>query len=493
MAPATYLPSYLPIILERGDLTQLAVDAIVNAANPTLLGGGGVDGAIHDAAGPELLAECSTLGGCSVGDAKLTAGYRLPARHVIHAVGPIWRGGDHGEADLLASAYRRSLELAVAHGLRTVAFPAISCGVYGYPHAQAAEVAARAVRDFILAHPGALSGVYLVAFDDDTAAAIADALAELGAYERIIGGLLGLIVGDALGVPVEFFRREALDRAPLLDMIGHGTHDQPPGTWSDDSSLTLATAASLTSSRAIDPEDMMRRFADWLERGEWSAHGEVFDVGITTAESIKRYLSGAPAPWGGGGEMDNGNGALMRIFPLACALRRATAAQLIERAGEVSALTHAHPRSRLCCAYFCLVVRAIFRGGGLLSAMNEPPPPRSRPLCPRARPPSSRGSSTPACSTPRASRSAAAATSSIASRPASGRPTATKASAPPSWPRSTSARTPTPPARSPARSRAPSTAARRSRAAGSKPSPAAPSCSPSPSAWPRSNALASCT
>ncbi|MBK8262265.1 MAG: O-acetyl-ADP-ribose deacetylase [Nannocystis sp.] len=371
MAPATYLPSYLPIILERGDLTQLAVDAIVNAAGPTLLGGGGVDGAIHDAAGPELLAECSTLGGCAVGDAKLTAGYRLPARHVIHAVGPIWRGGDHGEADLLASAYRRSLELAVAHGLRTVAFPAISCGVYGYPHAQAAEVAARAVRDFILAHPGALSGVYLVAFDDAAAAAIAAALAELGAYERIIGGLLGLIVGDALGVPVEFFRREALDRAPLLDMIGHGTHDQPPGTWSDDSSLTLATAASLTSSRTIDPEDMMRRFADWLERGEWSAHGEVFDVGITTAESIKRYLSGAPAPWGGGGEMDNGNGALMRIFPLACALRRATAAQLIERAGEVSALTHAHPRSRLCCAYFCLVVRAVFRGGGLLSAMNE--------------------------------------------------------------------------------------------------------------------------
>jgi len=371
MASATFLPSYLPIMLERGDLTQLAVDAIVNAADPALLGGGGVDGAIHDAAGPELLAECRTLGGCSVGDAKITAGYRLPARHVIHAVGPIWSGGDAGEPQLLASAYRRGLGLALAHGLRTLAFPAISCGVSGYPHAQAAELACRTIRDFLVAHPGAFSGVYLVAFNDSAAEALAAALAEINAHERIVGGLLGLIVGDALGVPVEFFRREALDRAPLLDMIGHGTHDQPPGTWSDDSSLALATAASLSDLKEVDPRDMMRRFAAWLERGEWSAHGEVFDVGITTAESINRFLSGAPAPWGGAAELDNGNGSLMRIFPLACALRRAPAAQLIERAGELSALTHAHIRSRLCCAYFCLVVRALLTGRALPEAMKE--------------------------------------------------------------------------------------------------------------------------
>ncbi len=151
----------------RGDITKLDVDAIVNAANTSLLGGGGVDGAIHRGAGPELVAECRTLSGCRPGEAKITRGYRLPARFVIHTVGPVWRGGGkHHEAETLANCYRNSLQLAVENGIKTIAFPAISCGAYGYPIPEAAQIAIKTTRDF-LATEDRIDKVIFVLWGDD--------------------------------------------------------------------------------------------------------------------------------------------------------------------------------------------------------------------------------------------------------------------------------------------------------------------------------------
>src|SRR2546423_10028414 len=160
------------------DITRLAVDAIVNAANTSLLGGGGVDGAIHRAAGPELLRECRPLGGCATGDAKITGGYRLAAKHVIHPVGPVWNGGASGEPQLLASCYRRSLELALAHNVRSIAFPAVSCGVYGYPMERAARIAVRECSRFAQEHD-AIERITFALFGSDALAIYQAELAQL--------------------------------------------------------------------------------------------------------------------------------------------------------------------------------------------------------------------------------------------------------------------------------------------------------------------------
>jgi O-acetyl-ADP-ribose deacetylase (regulator of RNase III) len=154
------------LTLVRGDITKLAVDAIVNAANTTLLGGGGVDGAIHRAAGPELLAECKTLGGCRPGEAKITRGYSLPSRFVIHTVGPVWSGGQRGEPEMLSDCYRNSLRTAAEHGLHTVAFPAISCGVYRYPIADAARIAVETTTEYLRQNDSITEVTFVVSSDD---------------------------------------------------------------------------------------------------------------------------------------------------------------------------------------------------------------------------------------------------------------------------------------------------------------------------------------
>lgn len=168
------------------DITTLAVDAIVNAANATLLGGGGVDGAIHRAAGPELLQECRGLNGCATGDAKITSGYRLPAHHVIHTVGPVWRGGTEGEDRLLASCYRRSLEITAEHGLRSIAFPAISTGVYGFPPERAAPIAVGTVADALgFTH---FERIVFCCFSRPSADLHAAALNEIAGQQKSPGG-----------------------------------------------------------------------------------------------------------------------------------------------------------------------------------------------------------------------------------------------------------------------------------------------------------------
>ena len=175
----------MPFELVRSDITKMKADAIVNAANNSLLGGGGVDGAIHRAAGPELLAECRMLNGCKTGQAKITKAYRIPCEYIIHTPGPHWSDGNHRERELLASCYRSCLELAVKYGIRSIAFPSIATGIYHFPLDEAARIAVRTAKEFVQQHPGELDEIKWVLFDDHTLSVYADEISRLEASEFV--------------------------------------------------------------------------------------------------------------------------------------------------------------------------------------------------------------------------------------------------------------------------------------------------------------------
>ncbi|TVR11349.1 MAG: ADP-ribosylglycohydrolase family protein [Planctomycetota bacterium] len=187
--------------------------------------------------------------------------------------------------------------------------------------------------------------------------------------ERIIGGLIGLLVGDACGVPVEFSSRSERDSAPVFGMRGWGTHHQPAGTWSDDGAMALAHVDAFLK-HGWDPHAHLDAFCQWYQNGRYSAHGHAFDIGVTTRLALRRFSNGRPlCDIGGARERDNGNGSLMRMLPVACYWAQEDAATIIARAAEASALTHAHPRSCLACAYYALVISRLLRGGSYAQSM----------------------------------------------------------------------------------------------------------------------------
>jgi len=361
----------MKIEIIQADITTVQVDAIVNAANTSLLGGGGVDGAIHRKGGKVILDECMAIrdrqGNCKTGNAVITTAGNLPAKYVIHTVGPVWNGGNNKEEQLLENCYINSLKLAVENNVKTIAFPNISTGIYHFPKEKAAAIAIQTIQNF--PDKDYFDKIVFVCFDDENFQLYKNY--QTNQYNKIKQAFLGLAIGDALGVPVEFYSREQLENRPIKDMIGYGSWNQPPGTWSDDSSLTFCTAESLLD--GYDAEKMLTLFVRWYKEGYWGAHHKLFDIGQTTRLSIARFIKNGFSNMNGEFDVDsNGNGSLMRILPMAFYLTKIqdidTRYNVIK---EVSSLTHAHFRSVLSCFIYVEFAIHLINGNKPQDAYNS--------------------------------------------------------------------------------------------------------------------------
>lgn len=356
----------------KGDITEMQVDAIVNAANTSLLGGGGVDGAIHRKGGKAILEDCVSIrnrqGGCNVGDAVITGAGKLRSKFVIHTVGPVWNNGKNLEKELLENCYLSVLELAVKNNIKTIAFPNISTGIYKFPKDLAAEIALNIIDTF--EKRDQFNKIIFVCYDDDNFKIYND-IRKFDFEYKIRSGLFGVAVGDALGVPVEFKSREYLRENPVLEMIGFGTHHQPAGTWSDDSSLAFCLAESLC--KGFDLNDIAANFLKWFSEDIWTPHGKVFDIGIATRHAIHNIGKGYQADLCGGfSEGDNGNGSLMRILPVIFYLKNENDIEVIyQRVKEVSSITHAHFRSVFACFVYVIYGLEILKGKDKIDAYKQ--------------------------------------------------------------------------------------------------------------------------
>jgi ADP-ribosylglycohydrolase/O-acetyl-ADP-ribose deacetylase (regulator of RNase III) len=358
------------ITLLQGDITKIEADAIVNAANSSLLGGGGVDGAIHRAGGAEILEDCIKIrnrqGSCATGQAVITSAGKLPAKFVIHTVGPVWNGGLKNEAQLLTDCYENSLKLAVENNAKTVVFPNISTGIYGYPKQLAAEIAIKVVTDFLTKNEK-IETVTFVCFDDENFRIYESLIKTMN--NKALDILMGLCVGDALGVPVEFQSRQNLRDNPTITMEGYGTHSQPVGTWSDDSSLAFCLAESLCNS--YDLKDIGNQFVKWKYDAFWTPHGKVFDIGMATSASIRKFSStNNPFTSGGKDEESNGNGSLMRILPILFLVKDLPIEKRYQIIKDVSSITHAHIRSVLGCFIYVEYALILWKGEEKYKALS---------------------------------------------------------------------------------------------------------------------------